>query len=47
MKTKDDLLMGPPIRDWAFDITFTTPSRLPPGTPLFQYIQPTGFKQVL
>jgi hypothetical protein len=37
----------PPIRDWAFDITFTNPSRLPPGTPLFQHIQPTGFKQVL
>lgn len=40
-------IYGPPIRNWAFDITFTTPSRLPPGTPLFQYIQPTGFKQVL
>jgi hypothetical protein len=37
----------PPIRNWAFDITFTTPSRLPPSTPLFQHIEPTGFKQIL
>ena len=37
----------PPIRNWAFDITFTVPTRLPPGTPLFQHIEPTGFKQVL
>jgi Tfp pilus assembly protein PilX len=37
----------PPIRNWAFDITFTTPSRLPPATPLFQHIEPTGFKQIL
>jgi hypothetical protein len=43
----DSSIYGPPIRDWAFDITFTVPSRLPPGTPLFQHIQPTGFKQVL
>jgi hypothetical protein len=43
----DSSIYGPPIRNWAFDITFQTPSRLPPGTPLFQYIQPTGFKQVL
>jgi hypothetical protein len=37
----------PPIRNWAFDITFTTPTRLPPSTPLFQHIEPTGFKQIL
>lgn len=37
----------PPIRNWAFDITFTDPDRLPPGTPLFQYVQATGFRQVL
>ena len=37
----------PPIRNWAFDITFTTPTRLPPATPLFQHIEPTGFKQIL
>jgi hypothetical protein len=36
-----------PIRDWAFDDTFTDPNRLPPGTPSFQHIEPTGFRQVL
>jgi hypothetical protein len=40
-------IYGPPIRNWAFDITFTNPARLPPSTPLFQHIEPTGFKQVL
>jgi hypothetical protein len=37
----------PPIRDWSFDDTFKDPTRLPPGTPLFQYVQPTGFKQII
>jgi hypothetical protein len=36
-----------PIRDWAFDDTFTNPNQLPPGTPSFQHIEPTGFRQVL
>jgi len=40
-------IYDPPIRNWAFDITFTNPLRLPPGTPMFQHIEPTGFKQVL
>ena len=40
-------IYGAPTRNWAFDITFTDPLRLPPGTPLFQHIEPTGFKQVL
>ena len=43
----DSSIYGPPIRNWAFDITFTNPARLPPSTPLFQHIEPTGFKQVL
>ena len=43
----DSTIYGAPIRNWAFDITFTDPNRLPPGTPLFQHIEPTGFKQVL
>jgi len=37
----------PPSRNWAFDITFTDPSKLPPGTPQFQHIEPTGFRQIL
>ncbi len=40
-------IYSPPTRNWAFDITFTDPNRLPPGTPLFQHIEPTGFKQIL
>jgi len=40
-------LYGAPQRNWAFDSTFLQGDRLPPGTPLFQYIEPTGFRQVL
>jgi Tfp pilus assembly protein PilX len=38
---------SPPIRDWAFDVSFLAPDRLPPGTPQFQYIEATGFRQNL
>lgn len=37
---------GAPTRNWAFDTTFRVPTRLPPGTPQFQYIEATGFRQV-
>ena len=37
----------PPRRNWSFDETFLTPNKLPPGTPFFQYIQSTGFRQSL
>jgi hypothetical protein len=43
----DSIVYYPPIRNWAFDITFTDPNRLPPGTPQFQHVEPTGFRQVL
>jgi hypothetical protein len=43
----ESTIYSPPTRDWAFDITFTDPNKLPPGTPLFQHIEPTGFKQIL
>jgi hypothetical protein len=43
----DSTIYSPPTRDWAFDITFTDPNKLPPGTPLFQHIEPTGFKQCI
>jgi hypothetical protein len=36
---------NPPIRNWVFDATFLDPTRLPPGTPFFQYIQTTGFER--
>jgi hypothetical protein len=35
----------PPKRNWSFDITFTDPNRLPPGTPQFQFVQATGFRE--
>ncbi len=35
----------PPSRNWSFDITLTDPNRLPPGTPQFQFVQPTGFRE--
>lgn len=37
----------PPRRNWSFDVTFLTPNKLPPGTPFFQYVQATGFRQKL
>ncbi|HXD34390.1 MAG TPA: PilX N-terminal domain-containing pilus assembly protein [Pyrinomonadaceae bacterium] len=40
-------IYSPPERDWAFDATFKSPDRLPPGTPQFQYIEPTAFRQVM
>lgn len=40
-------IYSPPARNWAFDATFLAPDRLPPGTPQFQYIEATGFRQNL
>ena len=34
-----------PIRNWTFDTSFLDPTRLPPGTPFFQYVQITGFQR--
>jgi hypothetical protein len=39
-------IYGAPLRNWAFDITFRDPNRLPPGTPQFQYIEPSAFRQM-
>ena len=36
----------PPTRNWTFDITFTNPNKLPPGTPQFQFVQATAFREV-
>lgn len=43
----NSVIYGAPTRNWAFDSTFTDPERLPPSTPMFQYISPTAFRQVL
>lgn len=37
----------PPQRNWSFDDTYLNPNKLPPGTPYFQYVQATGFRQVI
>ena len=39
------VIYTPPRRNWSFDSTFRVPNRLPPGTPLFQYVEITGFRQ--
>ena len=38
---------SPPNRGYNFDITFLTPSLLPPRTPLFRDVNTTGFSQIL
>lgn len=39
------VIYAPPRRNWSFDETFLNPNRLPPGTPFFQYLQSTSFRQ--
>jgi hypothetical protein len=34
---------NPPVRNWAFDLNFNDPSKLPPLTPRVVYIQRTGW----
>ena len=41
------IIYMPPRRNWSFDSTFLSPHKLPPGTPFFQYVQSTGFRQSL
>jgi hypothetical protein len=36
-----------PYRNWTFDDNFLVAEQLPPGTPFFQYVQMTGFRQTL
>ncbi len=36
---------GPPTRNWVFDATFLDATRLPPGTPFFQYFNLTGWRR--
>lgn len=40
-----DTVYDPPRRNWVFDSTFLDPTRLPPATPFFQYVQTTGFRR--
>jgi hypothetical protein len=36
----------PPTRDYIFDTDFTTPTGLPPGTPLFKDVETLGYRQL-
>jgi hypothetical protein len=38
---------GAPTRNWVFNTAFLDVNRLPPGTPFFQYVQMTGFRQTV
>lgn len=38
---------SPPTRNWVFDASFLDATRLPPGTPFFQFVQMTGFRQTV
>ena len=37
---------SPPTRDYSFDMDFSTPAGLPPGTPLFRDVNSLGQRQV-
>ena len=39
-------IYGAPVRNWAFDVAFQNPDKLPPGTPQFEYIEPTAFREI-
>lgn len=38
---------SPPRRNWVFNTAYLDINRLPPGTPFFQYVQMTGFRQTV
>jgi hypothetical protein len=38
---------GAPQRNWTFDADFLDIRKCPPGTPLFQFIQRTGFRETV
>lgn len=46
-ENETSIIYMPPRRNWSFDSTYLTPNKLPPGTPFFQYVQSTGFRQKL
>jgi hypothetical protein len=36
----------PPTRNYSFDLDFTSPSGLPPGTPMFRDVESLGYRQM-
>ncbi len=37
---------SPPTRDYYFDLDFTSPGGLPPGTPMFRDVESLGYRQL-
>jgi Tfp pilus assembly protein PilX len=37
---------SPPTRNYSFDLDFTSPGGLPPGTPMFRDVESLGFRQL-
>ncbi len=40
-----DYVYSPPKRDWVFDLDFSRPATLPPGTPFLQLVDFKGFQE--
>ena len=40
------IVYSPPTRNYSFDIDFSNPSGLPPGTPLFRDVNSLGYRQL-
>ncbi len=38
---------NPPTRAYSFDLDFSNPQGLPPGTPMFRDVDSLGFREML
>jgi hypothetical protein len=43
---KSSLVYSPPTRGYSFDLDFSAPQGLPPGTPLFRDVNSLGYRQL-
>jgi hypothetical protein len=43
---KSSLVYSPPTRGYSFDLDFSSPQGLPPGTPLFRDVNSLGYRQL-
>jgi hypothetical protein len=39
-------IYSPPTRNYVFDVDFTNPAGLPPGTPMFRDVESLGYRQM-
>src|SRR5208282_904230 len=42
-----NVVYNPPTRAYSFDLDFSTPAGLPPGTPMFRDVNSLGFREML